>query len=232
MHRLIVLSSTYQQRGARRRRRPQGDPDRTLAIAVPAPPPGGRGDFATPCWPSAASSTASAGTGESGELLYEKAEDIKTKIRPNRLAADDPAYTQFKKRTIYLPVVRNMLPDVLALFDAADPNGVTAVRNDTTVPSQSLFLLNSPFVREQARHFAERLLAEAGATDDGRIERAHLAAFGRPATPSETSDSRDFLAAYLKAGAAQPRPDSQLRLAAWQSFCQSLLCSNEFLYVE
>ena len=97
----------------------------------------------------------SPGTNESGELLFEKAENIGSKIRPNRLAADDPFYTQFTKRSIYLPVVRNMLPDVLALFDAADPNGVTAVRNETTVASQSLFLLNNPFVREQARFFAE-----------------------------------------------------------------------------
>ena len=67
---------------------------------------------------------------------------------------------------------------MLALFDAADPNGVTAVRNDTTVPSQSLFLLNSPFVREQARHFAERLLADDEATDDERI------AAGAPPRPS------------------------------------------------
>ena len=44
-----------------------------------------------------------------------------------------------------------MLPDVLSLFDAADPNGVTAIRNETTVASQGLFLLNHPVVREQSR---------------------------------------------------------------------------------
>ena len=111
------------------------------------------------------------GTNESGEFLFGKAEDIKATIRPNRVAADDPFYSQFAKRSIYLPIVRNMLPDVLALFDAADPNGVTAVRNDTTVASQSLFLLNSPFVREQAKQFAQRLLAEEKLTDEQRIER-------------------------------------------------------------
>ena len=231
MHRLMVLSSTYQQGDTPSARRPAGRSRPEVAIVVPAPAAVGGG---TPGRHAGRQRGARPlpGTSESGELLYEKAEDIKSKIRPNRLAADDPFYTRFKKRTVYLPVVRNMLPDVLSLFDAADPNGVTAVRNDTTVASQSLFLLNSPFVREQARRFAERLLADGGLTDDERIERAHLTAFGRLPTPGETSDARDFLAAYLSARAAQARPEPDGRLSAWQSFCQSLLCSNEFLYVE
>ena len=66
--------------------------------------------------------------------------------------------------------MRNALPDVLALFDPADPNGVTAERDDTTVPAQALFLLNHPFVREQALRFARRLLA-GGADDTGRVRR-------------------------------------------------------------
>ncbi|HRT53688.1 MAG TPA: DUF1553 domain-containing protein, partial [Flavobacteriales bacterium] len=73
------------------------------------------------------------GSSESGEFLYSRAEDIKALIRPNRVGADDAFYTTFRKRSVYLPIVRNMLPDVLALFDGADPNGVTAVRNETTV---------------------------------------------------------------------------------------------------
>lgn len=74
------------------------------------------------------------GTNESGEYLVSKAENIGAMILPNRLAADDPIYTTFRKRSIYLPIVRNMLPDVLALFDAADPNGVTAVRSGQRLP--------------------------------------------------------------------------------------------------
>jgi hypothetical protein len=174
----------------------------------------------------------SPGAQESGEYLFEKAENIGAKIRPNRVAADDPFYTQFTKRSIYLPVVRNMLPEVLALFDFADPNGVTAVRNETTVPTQSLFLLNSPFVRDQARAFAERLLSDATSTDDQRIVRAHLLAFGRSAAADELAEARAFLSAYLAAQAARARPEADRRVSAWQSFCQLLLCSNEFLYVE
>ena len=172
------------------------------------------------------------GTSESGDYLVSKAENIGAMILPNRLAADDPIYTTFLKRSIYLPIVRNMLPDVLALFDAADPNGVTAVRSETTVASQSLFLLNSPFVRNQAETIAKRLLADSSQSDAQRIELVHQLVFGRSATPAESIQAQNFLTAYAASQAAQARSIESRILMAWQSYCQALLCSNEFLYVE
>ncbi len=153
-------------------------------------------------------------------------------IRPNRVGADDEFYTTFRKRSVYLPIVRNMLPDVLSLFDAADPNGVTAVRNETTVASQGLFLLNHPFVREQSRAFAERLLAGPELSDEERIDLAHRHAYGREASPVEREETRAFLMAFVRSTALEGKADAERRLAAWQAFCQSLLCGNEFLYVE
>lgn len=231
MHRLILLSNTYQQGqaaealaggatsdqqllGSFARRRLSAEEIRDGMLAV-----SGNLDR-TP------------GSNESGEYLFEKAEGIGAKIRPNRVAVDDPFYTTFRKRSIYLPIVRNMLPDVLALFDAADPNGVTSLRNETTVASQSLFLLNNPFVREQAREFAQHLLAQSQLTDSERLSLAYSSAFGRDPTPEELTDATDFLAAYQMAQAAQARPEADRKLTAWQSLCQSLLCSNEFLYVD
>jgi len=231
MHRLMVLSSTYQQGGTPRVAARQTDPERRWRSSFPRRRLSAE-ELRDAVLAVSGTLDRSPGTNESGELAYEKAEDIKSKIRPNRLAADDPIYTRFKKRSVYLPVVRNMLPDVLSLFDAADPNGVTAVRNETTVASQSLFLLNSPFVREQGRFFAERLLARGTLTDDQRIAQAHAEAFGRAPTPREMTDARDFLTDYLNAPAAQSRPEPERRLSAWQSYCQALMCSNEFLYVE
>jgi hypothetical protein len=236
MHRLIVHSAAYQQQAISENNTPEGDPEgrwfaghrrrrmsveeiRDSLLAVT-----GRLDRR-------------AGTNESGEYLIEKAEGIGAKIRPNRVGADDPFYTTFQKRTIYLPVVRNMLPDVLALFDAADPNGVTAVRNETTVAPQSLFLMNNPLVRDSALALAQQLIAlpsgEGSRTgDDLRIHEAHRRVLGRDATDEEVREAREFLAAAQNV-AADPAAESAVRrLAAWQSYCQSLLCSNEFLYVE
>jgi len=171
------------------------------------------------------------GSNESGEFLYSRAEDINSKIRPNRVGADDPFYTDFRKRSIYLPIVRNMVPDVLTLFDAADPNSVTSTRNATTVSLQSLFLMNHPFVRQQSLSFADRLLTLA-ASDDVRIHEAHRLALGRSATNAELDDAgqflRDYQAEAVKGGSTQ----AEAHRNAWQSFCQALLCSNEFIYVD
>lgn len=213
MHRLMVLSNAYQQANLHRRLSAEELRDAMLAVS-------GKLDRAP-------------GTNESGEFLVSKAENIGALIMPNRVTADDPFYTTFTKRSIYLPIVRNMLPDVLALFDAADPNGVTAQRNETTVASQSLFLLNSQFVRDQAKAFAERLLqSDQFQTDEQRIQQAHRLSFGRAATADEQTEAREFLIAYLKAPSVQNRPATERPLAAWQSYCQSLLCSNEFLYLK
>jgi hypothetical protein len=106
------------------------------------------------------------------------------------------------------------------------------MRNDTTVPSQALYLLNSSFVREQSRHFALRVLADEKASDDDRCQLAHRLALTRVASTEEQLAARRYLEEYLAATIAQARPEGERRLAAWQSYCQSLLCSNEFLYVE
>jgi mono/diheme cytochrome c family protein len=233
LHRLILLSSTYQRSSlpdttslrldAGNRllgRMPLGRLDaesaRDAMLAVSGqldPSPGGK---------------------ESGEFLFGRGEVIdkaRDFFRPNQVKADDPIYTQSRRRSVYLPVVRNAVPDVLALFDSSDPNGVTAVRNDTTVPSQALFLLNHPFVRDQARHFAARLLAEPTTSDRDRLARGYRLALGRRPTASEVEDSTAFLSVYqTRARARGQKPEA--RLAAWQGVCQSLLIRNEFLYLD
>jgi hypothetical protein len=102
---------------------------------------------------------------------------------------------------------------------------VTAARTDTTVPGQALFLMNNPLIREQALRLANVVLADAQ-DDATRIRAAHLRALGRLPTTAEAADALAFLKAYRdKVG---PRNEVQ----AWQSYCQILFCSNEFLYVD
>jgi hypothetical protein len=123
------------------------------------------------------------------------------------------------------------VPDVLALFDGADPNGVTAVRNDTTVPSQALFLMNHPFVRDQAKYFAARLLNEPEIPDQERIVFGYRLALGRMPSAAEVEDVMAFLAAARARAEARGQEPEAAHLAAWQGFCQSLLVRNEFLYL-
>jgi cytochrome c553 len=144
--------------------------------------------------------------------------------------ADDECY-RGERRALYLPVMRNAPPEVLALFDAADPNNITAVRNDTTVAPQAMFMLNHPFVREQALHFARSLLNAPASGDPERIRRAYLRAVNRPPSPLELAEALAYLGRYAeRAGPLSGRAEGA-SFAAWQSFCQMLFCSNEFVYL-
>ena len=233
LHRLIVLSNAYRQQSRPSALAGQTDPDNRRLAWFPRRRLSAE-ELRDAVLAVSGQLDRTAGTTEASDILWKEAEiqDEKRGFAPNRMQADHPFYTDFRKRTVYFPVVRNILPDVLALFDAADPNNVTAVRNDTTVPSQSLFLLNSRFVREQSRYFAGMLLADEKATDEQRCDKAHRRALSRPPSDEELTSACQFLEAYLQASSAQARPAAERRLAAWQSYCQTLICANEFLYVE
>ena len=88
-------------------------------------------------------------------------------------------------RAVYLPVVRDQLPESLTLFDFADPSLVTGERSTTSGPSQALYLMNSPFVIRQAEAAADACEPPHG-DDDARIKAAYLRFLARKPTDSET----------------------------------------------
>jgi uncharacterized protein DUF1553 len=91
------------------------------------------------------------------------------------------------------------------------------------VPPQALFLMNSPFVIEQAKHFAHRPDVAWLTTDEKRIGRMYRLAYARPAEPDEVELGLRFLAA-AKEGKA--------KLSAREQFAQVLLLANEFAFVD
>ena len=124
-----------------------------------------------------------------------------------------------KHRSVYMPVLRDRLPDVLDLFDFAEPSLVTGDRATTNVPVQALYLINSPFVRERARSLADRLARETD--DEARIHSAFLLCFGR--APDEDEAKR--AASFLERG--KDGNDKQARQVL-ANFCQALLATAEF----
>lgn len=135
------------------------------------------------------------------------------------------------RRSIYLMVQRNRRHPFLALFDAADPNLSVAERQPTTTPTQTLFLMNSPFVHEQSISLANRLLAIPG-DETTRIQYAFEACHGRAAAAADIDESREFINAYLRRLTEQGIPSEQQPVAAWAAFGRALLTSNAFLYVD
>jgi hypothetical protein len=105
--------------------------------------------------------------------------------------------TDFHKRSVYLPLPRDVVPEELSLFDFPNPNLVTARREDTTSPSQALYLMNNPLVQSESVHFARRLL-ENQSSDDKRIRRAYETALLREPTAAELKRSRQFIREQLE----------------------------------
>ena len=95
-------------------------------------------------------------------------------------------------RSVYLPVIRDRLPDVLELFDFAEPSLVTGKRDETNVPVQSLYLMNSDFVHQRASALARRV-GEASSKPRRQIAFAYRICFGREPTREESDRGIEFL---------------------------------------
>jgi hypothetical protein len=149
------------------------------------------------------------------------------------LATSSPAPEVLLRRTIYLPILRKEMPremDMLATFNFADPAVVSGDRDETIVPTQALYLLNSPFVREQSRVAAQRLLNQTGFDDAARVAWFYLTVLGRQATQVEIETSLAFI--DRMAGQIETIPDhaGSARNEAWSRMCQSLFACNEFIF--
>lgn len=131
------------------------------------------------------------------------------------------------RRTVYAFISRHELNNMLRLFDFPDANITASTRTETTVPQQQLFVLNSPFMIEQARAFAKRLLDEAGEDVDARIRYAFELAYGRSATQREVLLAKQFLSRD-----DEEEERSLNTLNRWERYAQVILGSNEFMYLD
>ena len=125
---------------------------------------------------------------------------------------------QAKQRTIYLPVIRSSgqpgPAELRNVFDFTQPAQFSGQRAITAVPTQALFLMNSPVVKDHAKNLAQRLENEATETAP-RLDRLWLFTLNRPISEEEKRDARKFL---TEAGSD-----------GWAELCHALIASNEFL---
>ncbi len=158
-------------------------------------------------------------------------------------------------RSIYLPLLRGVTPHALEAFDPVEQSLVTGKRDATTVPAQSLFMLNSSFVRGQSLILAEKLLDNNETNDVSRIEAAYERTLARRPTDKEINRARAFLGEYESAYREEPSPAAapkpappkkknnpdpaggqtvhpkDARTAAWMAFVQAIYGSAEFRFV-
>ncbi len=141
-----------------------------------------------------------------------------------------PYYATYpsKRRSVYLMQQRLKRHPFLSLFDGADTNASTARRQLTTVPTQALYLMNSPFVHERAASLSDRITQSADSLS-AQVEAAYVRVLGRPPAPDELSESITFLKVYVDTlGNSETRPEK----LALSGLARVLLTGNEFLFVD
>ncbi|MBI3882514.1 MAG: DUF1549 domain-containing protein [Verrucomicrobia bacterium] len=133
-------------------------------------------------------------------------------------------------RSVYLPIVRDQVPDSLGVFDFAEPSLVTGDREDTTVPSQALYLMNSASVQKLCEAMAARLVGtKATGTELGK--KAFELVYSRPPTANELKATGEFFTRFNAAEAQKYSDKDRLGFAGLTAFCQALLGSAEFRYL-
>jgi hypothetical protein len=162
---------------------------------------------------------------------------VREGFRPGKwtLTKEEPATW---RRSVYAYWKRGLKYPMFDVYDQPDPNVTCEKRNVTTVPTQALTLLNNEFVLIQARHFAERVMREAGNDPVRQVRLLYRIALSREPEPKELSRVLDFLRKQrsyhlTRASVSEPVNDSteHTALAALTDLAHVVLNANEFVYI-
>lgn len=200
LHREIMLSATYQQASSYDAAKFAVDPDNRLLWRMP------RVRLDVEAWRDAMLAV----SGTLDAKLGGPAADLTS--------------AENVRRTIYGRVDRYNLDDMLRLHDFPDALSHSPTRAPTTTALQQLFVLNSPFVQQQAAALANRLAAEHPGSVAEQVRRAYMLLFGREPTAGQLKLAVEFLTG--NGSSAAPTAE------AWREYAQVLLGSNEFMFVD
>jgi hypothetical protein len=230
MQRLIMLSSTYQESSDDNARYAQIDPENRLLW---------RANIRRMDFEEVRDSMLAIG-GKLDETMFG---------RPVNLGS----YPYSTRRTIYGFIDRGNLPEVYNQFDFANPDATMGKRYETIVPQQSLFLMNSPLVIEQARNLVDRPDFKSLTNEVDQVHLLYELVFQREPRPVEIQlgldfvhDSPDFetVPNMFIPKKARPRIDQKLEasfasiptgeripLTPWEKYAHALLQANEAIFV-
>lgn len=144
----------------------------------------------------------------------------------NHTSKDATTYDS-PRRAVYMPIIRNHLYDLFEQFDYPDPAVPNGNRSATVVAPQALLMMNSELVNKAATQFAEQLLADQGASEAKRLDAAYVKAYGRLPSAVERKRAERFLGEFL----IDSKDKTAARREAWTTLCQTLLAANEFIYL-
>jgi mono/diheme cytochrome c family protein len=220
MHRLIMLSRTYQMSTAYNEESARTDPDNRLHWRME------RRRLEAEALRDAVLAVSGRLDRRMGGSLFE------AKNREYVPGYPNASYAKYdsNRRSIYLPVIRSELYEVFQAFDFPDPSVANGDRASTTVAPQALFMMNSKFMQNQTQALAVSLLDKAAADDASRVTRAYARIYGRLPQPGETARALAFLR-QIELALPENLRGAERRTRAWQSLCRVLLAANEFTYL-
>jgi hypothetical protein len=152
-------------------------------------------------------------------------------VNPPNYNHRKPRPSQEFERTVYLPVMRNGFTNddrVRTYFDFVNPAQIAGQRNQTVVPTQSLFLMNNDLFRKRAKSLVDPLLA-ASATHDERLSQLWIRVLGRPITAVERQEASSFLEEAKLLVTNEPNKVTADSIV-WQELCHALMSSNHFVF--
>lgn len=127
-------------------------------------------------------------------------------------------------RSVYIPVFRNRLHELLAVFDFPDPNLSVGRRNTSTLSTQALYLMNNPFVLEQSELLANRMIQEHPKNSRERLDALFRTTLGRRPHKTERANATRFLTQQTTAGTSETE--------AWTALCQTIIACIDFRYIQ
>ena len=134
------------------------------------------------------------------------------------------------RRSIYLEVRRNFLEPMMTTFDRPIPFSTFGKRDVTNVPSQSLIIMNDPFVAKHAERMAQELLAHETLSFDEKVTWIYMRTFSRKPSSEELKKANEFMT-MLRKIEPQKENNSNHELELWKQYCHSIFNLKEFIYL-
>jgi hypothetical protein len=209
MHRMMVLSETYQRQSRPTDEAAERDPSNTLLSHMPIRRLEGESVRDAILAVSGSLDPALHGPGVTPHIT----EFMYPRFRPKSGPLDGAG-----RRSIYITVRRNFLTPMLTAFDFPNPSEPIGRREISNVPTQALTLLNNEFIHEQARLWGGRA-AKLGGDDAGRITRMFETALGRAPDAEELASMSEFV---------RTAPDPEV---CWTDLAHAIFNTKDFIFI-
>ncbi len=134
------------------------------------------------------------------------------------------------RRSVYVAVRRNFLSPMMLVFDMPIPFSTFGARNTSNVPSQSLTMLNDPFVANQAREWGARVAGMRELNFDSRIEYIYVTALSRPPEVDEVAQARAFIEQETARLGLNP-DEGWKHKEVWTAYCHVVFNLKEFVFL-